>query len=62
MNEQTSAADDCVSWLYNTQSGVLTDGAFAEKKIKESIEIKSYKGDNKLAEILHKMRNLIPQI
>lgn len=54
MNEQTSAADDCVSWLYNTQSGVLTDGAFAEKKIKESIEIKSYKGDNKLAEMFNK--------
>lgn len=28
-------AADSGSWLYNTQSGVLTDGAFAERKDKK---------------------------
>lgn len=54
MNEQTRAAADSVSCLYDTRSGVLTDGAFAERRIKESLETKSCKDDIKVAEILNK--------
>jgi hypothetical protein len=31
MGKQVRAAGS-VSWLYNTQSGVLTDGVFAERR------------------------------